>query len=453
MLLCCAKNTGFNLGFEGFLKEKRLFNNWNRALLVSLQLPKISRSEAQNSLKEMSSLAFSLGVDVAEKIIQVSSQINPANFFGKGKLADIRSAMEKDSLDALLVDSQLSPKQIGNLETLLNCTVLDRTQLILEIFAKNARTHEAKLQIELAQSEYLLTRLVGLWKHLDRERGGIGASRGTGEKQIEKDRQFLRHRITRLKKQLIKVEKERKTQKKRRSNCLCVSLVGYTNAGKSTIMNALTNSALLVEDRSFATLDSTTRLLEEDSRPKVLLSDTVGFISNLPHEVVAAFRSTLSIAKEADLLLQIIDASDNIDDHIQTANEVLQDLGATSIPIIKIFNKTDRITPTQILLLEKLYPEAIFVSAKQEKLKKSVNNPDFVQKIRRQIMVFFEERMKTVKIRLDYQHCQQLANIYEWSRVDNIDYQEQGIMMTLTAIPRNLERLRHHLGSNITEMG
>ncbi len=151
MLLCCAKNTGFNLVFKGFLKEKRLFNYWNRALLVSLQLPKISRSEAQNSLKEMSSLAFSLGVDVSEKIIQVSSQINPANFFGKGKLADIRSAMEKDSLDALLVDSQLSPKQIGNLETLLNCTVLDRTQLILEIFAKNARTHEAKLQIELTQ--------------------------------------------------------------------------------------------------------------------------------------------------------------------------------------------------------------------------------------------------------------------------------------------------------------
>ena len=165
-----------------------------------------------------------------------------------------------------------------------------------------------------------------------------------------------------------------------------------------------------------------------------------------------AFRSTLSIVKEADLLLQIIDASDNIDDHIQTAHDVLQDLEAASIPVIKIFNKTDRITPTRVLLLEKLYPEAIFVSAIQEKHKKTENSADFVQKIRKQIMVFFEERMKTVKIRLDYQHCQQLANIYEWSRVDNIDYQEQGIMMTLTAIPRNLERLRHYLGSNITEM-
>tara|TARA_B100000945_G_scaffold305728_1_gene292492 strand:+ start:4215 stop:5522 length:1308 start_codon:yes stop_codon:yes gene_type:complete len=434
------------------LEENRLFDNWNRALLVSLQLPNKSTTEVQNSLQELSSLACSLGGDVAGLVVQVSSHIHPANFFGKGKLTEIKSILQKDNVDALLVDNQLSPKQIRNLEKLLECAVLDRTQLILEIFAKNARTHEAKLQIELAQSEYLLTRLVGLWKHLDRERGGIAASRGTGERQIEKDRQFLRQRITRLKRQLIKVEKERKTQKKRRSNCFCVSLIGYTNAGKSTIMNSLTNSSLLVEDRLFATLDSTTRLLEEDSRPKVLLSDSVGFISNLPHEVVAAFRSTLSIVKEADLLLHIIDASDDIDEHTQTANIVLQDLEALSIPVIKIFNKIDRISQTRVLLLEKLYPDAIFVSAFEERNKKYENKLGLVHKIRKKIMVFFEERMKTVRIRLDYEHCQQLANIYELSRVDNIDYQEQGIIMTLTAIPRNLDRLRHHLGSNITEM-
>ena len=434
------------------MEDNRLFNNWNLALLVSLQLPNKSTSEVQNSLQELSSLAYSLGGDVAGKVIQVSSQIHPANFFGKGKLADIKSAIDKDGVDVLIVDNQLSPKQIGNLENLLECYVLDRTQLILEIFAKNARTHEAKLQIELAQSEYLFTRLVGLWKHLDRERGGIAASRGTGEKQIEKDRHFLRHKITRLKRQLIKVEKERKTQKKRRSNCFCVSLIGYTNSGKSTIMNALTNSALLVEDRLFATLDSTTRLLDDDSRPKVLLSDTVGFISNLPHEVVAAFRSTLSIVKEADLLLQIVDASEDIDEHIQTANYVLQDLEASFIPVIKIFNKIDKISPTQLLLLEKLYPEAIFVSAIEQKNIKYKITEDFIYQIRKKIMVFFEDKMQTVKIKLDYQHCQQLANIYEWSRVDNIDYQEQGILMTLTAIPRNLERLRHHLGLNIKEM-
>ncbi|HBR59346.1 MAG: GTPase HflX [SAR324 cluster bacterium] len=434
------------------MDENRLFNNWQRALIVTLQLPHKSNAEVQSSLEEMSSLTYSLGGEVAGKIVQARSQIHPAYFFGKGKLDEIKLTLKNEAVDALLVDNQLSPKQTQNLEKILECEVLDRTQVILEIFAKNARTREAKLQIGLAQAEYLLPRLVGLWKHLDRERGGIGASRGTGEKQIEKDRQFLRQRITRFKAQLERVDKERNTQKQRRSNCLQVSLIGYTNAGKSTIMNALTNSGLLVEDRLFATLDSTTRLLEEDTRPKVLLSDTVGFISNLPHEVVAAFRSTLSTVKDADLLLEIVDASDNIDEHLQTTADVLEDLDSLSIPIIKVFNKIDRISPTRLLMLEKMYPEAVFVSVKNSAENGHDNSSSLVDIIRKKILHFFDERMKTVTIRLDYLHSQQLANIYEWSRVDNIDYQEGGIMMTLTTIPGNLERLRHHLGSGFTEM-
>ncbi len=434
------------------MDENRLFNNWQRALIVSLQLPHKSNAEVQSSLEEMSSLTYSLGGEVAGKIVQARSQIHPAYFFGKGKLDEIKLTLKNEAIDALLVDNQLSPKQTQNLEKILECEVLDRTQVILEIFAKNARTREAKLQIGLAQAEYLLPRLVGLWKHLDRERGGIGASRGTGEKQIEKDRQFLRQRITRFKAQLERVDKERNTQKQRRSNCLQVSLIGYTNAGKSTIMNALTNSGLLVEDRLFATLDSTTRLLEEDTRPKVLLSDTVGFISNLPHEVVAAFRSTLSTVKDADLLLEIVDASNNIDEHLQTTADVLEDLDSLSIPIIKVFNKIDRISPTRLLMLEKMYPEAVFVSVKNSAENGHDNSSSLVDIIRKKILHFFDERMKTVTIRLDYLHSQQLANIYEWSRVDNIDYQEGGIMMTLTTIPGNLERLRHHLGSGFTEM-
>ena len=434
------------------MDENRLFNNWQRALIVSLQLPHRSNAEVQSSLEEMSSLAYSLGGEVAGQIVQARSQIHPAYFFGKGKLDEIKLTLKNEAVDAMLVDNQLSPKQTQNLEKILECEVLDRTQVILEIFAKNARTREAKLQIGLAQAEYLLPRLVGLWKHLDRERGGIGASRGTGEKQIEKDRQFLRQRITRFKAQLERVDKERNTQKQRRSNCLQVSLIGYTNAGKSTIMNALTNSGLLVEDRLFATLDSTTRLLEEDTRPKVLLSDTVGFISNLPHEVVAAFRSTLSTVKDADLLLQIVDASDNIVEHLQTTADVLEDLNSISIPIIKVFNKIDRISPTRLLMLEKMYPEAIFVAVINIAENAHDNSSTLVDKIRKRILLFFDERMKTVTIRLDYLHSQHLANIYEWSRVDNIDYQEEGIMMTLTTIPGNLERLRHHLGSGFTEM-
>ncbi|HIB94707.1 MAG TPA: GTPase HflX [Candidatus Lambdaproteobacteria bacterium] len=434
------------------MDENRLFNNWERALIVSVQLPNRSNAEVQSSLEEMSSLAYSLGGEVAGQLVQARPQIHPAYFFGKGKLDEIKSAIRNKAVDAVLVDNQLSPKQTQNLEKIFECEVLDRTQVILEIFAKNALTREAKLQIGLAQSEYLLPRLVGLWKHLDRERGGIGASRGTGEKQIEKDRQFLRQRITRLKVQLERVEKERITQKQRRSNCLRVSLIGYTNAGKSTIMNALTNSGLLVEDRLFATLDSTTRLLEEDSRPKVLLSDTVGFISNLPHEVVAAFRSTLATVKDADLLLQIIDVSDKIDEHLQTTTEVLADLDALCIPVLKVFNKIDRISPTRLLMLKKLYPEAVFVSVRNNEKNGLKSYSNLVEKLRNKILEFFDERMKTVTIRLDYQHSRQLANIYEWSRVDNIDYQEEGILMTLTTIPGNLDRLRHQMGVNFTEM-
>ena len=365
------------------MDENRLFNNWQRALIVSLQLPHKSNAEVQSSLEEMASLTYSLGGEVAGKIVQARSQIHPAYFFGKGKLDEIKLTLKNEAVDAMLVDNQLSPKQTQNLEKILECEVLDRTQLILEIFAKNARTREAKLQIGLAQAEYLLPRLVGLWKHLDRERGGIGASRGTGEKQIEKDRQFLRQRITRYKSQLIRVEKERNTQKQRRSNCLQVSLIGYTNAGKSTIMNALTNSGLLVEDRLFATLDSTTRLLEEDSRPKVLLSDTVGFISNLPHAVIAAFRSTLATVRDADLLLQVIDADDNIEEHLQTTSEVLEDLDAACIPIIKVFNKIDRISPTRLLILEKSFPEAVFGSCENGGKNGLEKNSAFVEQLRK----------------------------------------------------------------------
>tara|TARA_Y100001970_G_C14208911_1_gene845737 strand:- start:892 stop:2211 length:1320 start_codon:yes stop_codon:yes gene_type:complete len=433
------------------LEENRLFNNWKRALIVSLQLPNRSNSEVINSIKEISSLTYSLGGKVIGEIVQIRSHIDSTYFFGKGKIKEIKSTINSKLGDAILVDNQLSPKQIKNLEKILECEVLDRTQLILEIFAKNARTREAKLQIFLAQSQFLLPRLVGLWKHLDRERGGIGASRGTGEKQIEKDRQFLRNRISHLKMQLERVEKERNTQKQRRSNCLNVSLVGYTNAGKSTIMNALTNSNLLVKNHLFATLDSTTRLLE-DSRPKVLLSDTVGFIDNLPHELIAAFRSTMSTIRDADLLLHIIDANQNVERHLQTSEKVLKDLDARAIPSLKVFNKIDMISNERLKLLEKLYPEAVFVSAIKKNYTEKVNENELIEKLRRKIIIFFNERMQTLRIRLDYENSQKLSSIYEWSKVEKIEFQEEGILMTLTTVPGNFDRLRHDLGEKFTEL-
>tara|TARA_B100000700_G_scaffold327056_1_gene440442 strand:- start:213 stop:1529 length:1317 start_codon:yes stop_codon:yes gene_type:complete len=432
------------------LEENRLFNNWKRALILSLKLPNRSNEEVDSSITEMTYLTYSLGAKVVGEIIQTRAQVDSGYFFGKGKIKEIKLSINSLSVDAVLVDNQISPKQINNLEKILECKVFDRTQIILEIFAKNARTREAKLQIFLAQSQYLLPRLAGLWEHLDRERGGISASRGTGEKQIEKDRQFLRNRISHLETQIERIEKERNTQKKRRSNCFRVSLVGYTNAGKSTIMNALTNTNLIAKDHLFATLDSTTRLLEENSRPKILLSDTVGFIDDLPHELVAAFRSTLSTIRDADLLLQIIDSGKNIEKHLKTSEKVFKDLKARTIPVLKVFNKIDTISKERLLLLEKLYPGSIFVSAKNSPCSKNINN--LIGKLKRRIQMFFEERMQTLRIRLDYQNSKKLASIYQFSKVDKIEFEEEGILMTLKTIPGNFERLRHDLGEKFIEL-
>ncbi len=388
------------------MDENRLFGVWENALLLSLQLEQTSQ-EAHQSLEELASLVVSLGARVADRIIQNRPQIHPAYFFGTGKLSQIKEVLHQKCADAVIVDASLTPKQTRNLEQKWKRPVLDRTQVILEIFARNARTREAKLQIELAQAEFLMPRLAGLWKHLDRERGGIGVSRGGGEKQIENDRQYLRRRISKLRDEIKRIEKERNTQKKRRVQCLNVSLVGYTNAGK----------------------------MEEDFRPKILLSDTVGFIKNLPHELVAAFRSTLSTIRDADLLLHVIDASSDFEDHIQTTHQVLSQMDADCIPVLKVFNKIDQVPQAQLQILRKLNPDSVFISALNEG----------VEELRESIGSFFEKRMETMTIRLDYQQSQNISDIYQYSRVDSIDYQEEGILMTLTSLPGNLSRLRHHL--------
>ncbi len=424
------------------MEENRLFDGWERALLLSVQLPEQTPEDVQHSLEELRLLVESLECTVVDQIVQTRSQIHPALFFGKGKMQEIKNAKHRLEANAVIVDRSLSPKQVQNLERELKCPVLDRTQVILEIFARNARSRAAQLQIRLAQSEYLFPRLVGLWKHLDRERGGIGVSRGTGEKQIEKDRQYLRKRINTLKEDLRRLERERDTQKKRRSHCLRVSLVGYTNAGKSTIMNALTNAQLIAEDRLFATLDSTTRLLEEGIRPKILLSDTVGFIRNLPTELVAAFRSTLETVRDADLLLHVVDASGDYEEHIQTTLGVLDDLGANCIPVLLVFNKIDRLDPIELALLRHRFPDAAFVSALDEG----------ISRLQDRIREFFEQRMQTVTVQLDYRQSQQLSEIYEWSRVDEIDYEEQGIRLRLTTLPGYLNRLRSRLAPHFKEL-
>jgi GTP-binding protein HflX len=293
--------------------------------------------------------------------------------------------------------------------------VWDRTQVILEIFARHARSSESKVQVELARLEYMMPRLVGMWAHLDRERGGISASRGMGEKQINVDRKIARNRIGKLKKELEKIVSERQTQKKKRQDCFQVAIIGYTNAGKSTLMNLLTGDNLLAEDRLFATLESTTRMLKGVTKPETVISDTVGFIRNLPHGLVASFRSTLDVVKEADLILHVTDASHPlVEDHISTTLDVLKEIGGGDIPAILILNKSDLIKDEiKKLILERKYSDAVMLSAFDIETKNIL-----IDKIK----TFFRDQFFSRKIKLPYTKSENLANFYEHAVIENISY-------------------------------
>jgi GTP-binding protein HflX len=408
-----------------------------KALLIAVQTPQRKDDEIADSLEELSDLARTLGCVVAGRLVQARPKIDPGTFLGSGKLAEVRQRVEGEGIEVVIFDNVLSPSQGENLEKALGVMVLDRTQVILEIFSQNARTHESAVQVSLAQLEYMLPRLVGMWAHLDRERGGIMGSKGAGEKQINIDRSLIRARIAKLHRELEHVATERGTQKKRRANCLLVSLVGYTNAGKSTLMNRLTDAEVLTEDRLFATLDSTTRVMARDARPSILLSDTVGFIRNLPHELVASFRSTLEIVRGADLLLHVVDLSHpQYETHMHTTESVLNEIGAASVPRLLVFNKIDRVTDKAALLLaRRRYPEAVFISALG----------DDPGELRGRIAAFFEKRMVTTPLRLGYQNSGDLARIYRWGRVDEVRYEQDGIHLRVTSTPANLERIRAHV--------
>jgi GTP-binding protein HflX len=406
-----------------------------RALLLVVQTSDLpTDASVEDSLRELRELATSAGCVVVDEMVQSRGRIHAGTFISPGKLQEARERVLVSAADLVVFDNDLSPSQSKKVEEALKVLVLDRTQLILEIFRAGARTHEARAQVELAHLEYMLPRLVGMWAHLDRERGGIAGSKGAGEKQIDIDRSLIRHRIARLKKELRQQAQERDTQKKTRSNCFRVSLVGYTNAGKSTLMNRLTDAGVLVENRLFATLDSTTRILLKDQQPRILLSDTVGFIRRLPHQLVASFRSTLEVAKDADLLLHVVDMSHpSYADHIATTAQVLAEIGAESVPRILVFNKRDQVRDKVALMLAKRrHPEAIFLSALSDDL----------EPLRARIVEFFDQSMVTTPLRLEYAHSRELAKIYKWSRVDEVRYEQDGIHLKITSTPANLRRIR-----------
>jgi GTP-binding protein HflX len=317
-----------------------------KVILVGIIHPDQDEKEVDEFLDELSFLAETAGAETGGRFMQRLDLPNPRTFIGSGKLDEIQAFIEKEDIDTVIFDDELSGSQLRNIERILDHKILDRTNLILDIFAKRARTAHAKTQVELAQYEYLLPRLTRMWTHLERQRGGIGL-RGPGETEIETDRRVIRDRISKLKDQLKKIDKQMATQRKNRGKLVRVALVGYTNVGKSTIMNLLSKSDVFAENKLFATLDTTVRKVVIGNLP-FLLSDTVGFIRKLPHTLVESFKSTLDEVREADLLLHVVDISHtNFEEQIQVVNQTLHDIGAADKPVYLVFNKIDAYSYTK----------------------------------------------------------------------------------------------------------
>lgn len=325
----------------------------------------------EESLAELERLSHTAGIDVVATATQRLDRTNSRTFIGAGKAQEVVSLAEEHGANVVIFDDELSPSQQANLEGLVpDVRVIDRTALILDIFAQHATSREGKLQVELAQMEYVLPRLRGMWGHLEAERlgGGRGARFGAGESQLEVDRRMTRKRISELKRELAAVSGERELQRKKRSRAgvFRIALVGYTNAGKSTLLNALTGAGVLAEDMLFATLDSTTRRLALPEGREVTLTDTVGFINKLPHGLVEAFKSTLDEVNEADLLLHVVDASaGQREPQMQAVREVLAEIGAHSRRGVLVFNKIDELDEVGLAVIERKYPDALFVSARE----------------------------------------------------------------------------------------
>jgi GTP-binding protein HflX len=331
-----------------------------RAVLVGL-----ASSNHAETLDELESLTLTAGAEVVERILQRRDSIDPGTFLSRGKIDFLRAMVDEKTMDLVVFDEDLSPAQMRNLEKRLETKILDRNELILAIFADRARTREARLQVELAQLEYLLPRLTKMWGHLSRQQGGIG-TRGPGETQLEVDRRRVREKIAFLKRKLEGVEKERRVQRSRRTRVHRTALVGYTNAGKSTLLNSLTGAGVLAENKLFATLDATTRRYRFPSGGITLFTDTVGFIRKLPHHLVASFRSTLEEVVEADLLLHVVDASSpHAEEQIEAVLTVLVDLKAAAVPTVMVLNKIDAAPEDRVTGLIARHTGAIPVSAEQ----------------------------------------------------------------------------------------
>ena len=315
-----------------------------KAILIGLITPKLTQDQVDEYLEELSFLAKTAGVNPVKRFTQKLPNPDNTTFLGKGKINEVKEYVKDEKIDVVIFDDDLTPSQLKNIQKIfLKTKILDRSNLILDIFASRAQTAQARTQVELAQYEYLLPRLTRMWTHLERQKGGIGM-RGPGETQIETDRRIIKDKISLLKKKLAKIDKQSLTRRKGRADMIRVALVGYTNAGKSTLMNKLSKSEIFAENKLFATLDTTVRKVVLKNLP-FLLSDTVGFIRKLPHQLVESFKSTLDEVRESDLLLHVVDISNpNFEEQIEIVNTTISDIGAQSKPQLIIFNKIDAYT-------------------------------------------------------------------------------------------------------------
>jgi GTP-binding protein HflX len=413
-----------------------------KAILVGVKLPQANRFSIEESLQELALLTETAGGEVLDTVIQERQKLNPAFFIGKGKTNQIKNQALRLGANLIVFDDDLTPAQVYNLEKELDIKVIDRSWLILDIFAKRAKSKEAKVQVELAQLKYLLPRLTRGWTHLSRQEGGIG-TKGPGETQLEVDRRRINRKIQELEKSLLKIDRERTVQRRKREEIFKVTLVGYTNVGKSTLFNELTASSVFVEEKLFATLDSTTRLLKvsDDGKSlnglKVVITDTVGFIRKLPHHLVASFKSTLDEVRFADLLLHVVDISHpDFHQHIHKVKQVLSELGCLDRPTLLIYNKIDKLSGQYPFDLSPQYDQkddAVMISAQ-----KQIGISDLAQRIAESAQGDWAEAL----LYLENGDSDLLPHVYKLGVVTESTFEKEGIRLRVRGKMENLKKIK-----------
>ncbi len=445
------------------------------AVLVSVRLPDVDAVAADASLDELTRLVTTLGYDVVERVQQARDSLAPAAVLGEGKLKELarltggtgrtgpiipgqkrqgedeeddedepraffRASTEDEATPArpialVAVDHDISPSQLRNLERATGVPVLDRTGIIIEIFHRHARSREARLQVEIARLSYEAPRLRESPKSKEKQQG-----RGAGEAALELDRRKIRDRIAELRRELSAVVREQDVRRQHRRGARRVALVGYTNAGKSSLMRALTSSEVYVEDKLFATLDTTVRALQPEAKPRILVSDTVGFIKKLPHDLVASFKSTLDEALEASLLLHVVDAADpSFRDQLEVTREVLREIGAEEVPHRLVMNKVDCLTPEALSELQAEFPEAWFISAKL---------PEDVKSVRARIIDFFESRYAEAELSVPYSEQRLVSEMHEQGKVVSERYEDDAVKVRFRSDPEVLDSFKARLSKS-----